>query len=287
MGFGFCPKCGTARVAADQKFCPVCGSGLAALAPAAPPPPPPPVAAAPPVATPAPAPVDWTSPAPPPAPEPVADAATAPPPPWAAGLSPATPPEAQPPAAPYWPAPAAGAPPAQPQWATPPAAPGAPFGGPATPYPPAYFGGPVQGGRAGIGTAPKLLAVGGIALIVVVIAAVVFMNMNSGSGGITLSPSTISCSSTTDVTSTVRLPSSLKADDELTFQIDGITSTTATVGEAFTVQSDGSWLLTDTQSSSSSCTSAIGATLSMGTHTLQILDASGKVLAQGSYTLTP
>jgi hypothetical protein len=36
-GFGFCPTCGTPRTAAEQKFCAVCGSSFAAVAPSAPP----------------------------------------------------------------------------------------------------------------------------------------------------------------------------------------------------------------------------------------------------------
>jgi hypothetical protein len=139
---------------------------------------------------------------------------------------------------------------------------------------------------AGIKITPKLLAVGVIALAVIV-GVFVYMNMNSKPGSITVSPSTFSCSATTPVTSTMRLPSSLKETDQLTYQLDGVPAVTSTVADNFTKQSDGSWLAIDTSSASSSCEGPSGAALSVGTHVMRILDASGKVLAEGSYTLTP
>jgi hypothetical protein len=35
------------------------------------------------------------------------------------------------------------------------------------------------------------------------------------------------------------------------------------------------------------CGLASGGSISMGTHTLQVVDASGNVLAEGTYTLAP
>jgi hypothetical protein len=74
----------------------------------------------------------------------------------------------------------------------------------------------------------------------------------------------------------------LHSTDVITAQLDGQVRTTATVGSQFIQQSDGSWLQTGTQSASSACGS-----LSKGTHVARVLDASGHVLAEGSYTLTP
>jgi hypothetical protein len=89
------------------------------------------------------------------------------------------------------------------------------------------------------------------------------------------------------VTSTIKLPSSLKETDQLVWQVDGVALVTSNVANNFTKQSDGSWLYTDTSTASSSCQGPSGNALSMGTHVIRILDASGKVLAEGSYTLTP
>ena len=113
------------------------------------------------------------------------------------------------------------------------------------------------------------------------------MNMGSNAGGITFAPSTFSCSSSVvQVTSTLRLPSSMAATDKLIWQLDGATVVTNTVADTLKRQSDGSWLMTDTSSASSSCQGPSGP-LSMGTHTIRILDAGGRVVAEGSYTLTP
>lgn len=283
-GFGFCPTCGTPRQAADQRFCPVCGSALAAPAPAAPPPP---VAAAtpppppPPPTTPAesraeaaaPVPADWTSPIPPP------------PAPQPEGAAPA----AQPPAAPAWSIPAAPPPAPAPQYY--PAYPGAPAGYPAGAPTPAAPGKPI----ATIGSVrvtPMLLAIGAVVLVAVLVGAFLLLSSGSKSGGeITVSPATYSCSSSTMVTATMRLPSTVQATDALVFQQDGKTVDTLGITihptDMFTRQSDGSWLYTRTDTASSNCTGSSGEQLSMGAHTMTILDSAGHVLAQGSFTLTP
>jgi hypothetical protein len=85
----------------------------------------------------------------------------------------------------------------------------------------------------------------------------------------------------------MRLPSSLKETDQLVYQLDGVSTVTSTVANNFTKQGDGSWLYTDTSPANSSCQGPSGAALSMGTHVMRILDAGGRVLAEGSYTLTP
>jgi len=130
-----------------------------------------------------------------------------------------------------------------------------------------------------------MLAVGGIALAAIV-AVIVFMSMNSKSGSITLTPSSFSCSSSAQVITVMRLPSSMQATDMLTYQADGVTKSTETVDSTFLRQSDGSWLVSVPATASSICQGSSGA-VTIATHTLRILDASGKVLAEGSYTLTP
>ena len=216
------------------------------------------------------------------APQPVA-----PPPQWA--MPPAAPPETQPIAPPPpWAMPQAGSPaPVAGPFSVPPIPPAYPAGPPAS-YPgapmPAQPGAPVPT-RAGGKISPRILAVGAIALVVIV-AAVVYMNMNAKSGSISLTPSSFSCSSSAQVMAVMRLPSSLQATDQLTYQTDGVTESTDTVDNTFSRQGDGTWLFSRSTNASSLCSgSSSGATV--GTHTLRILDASGKILAEGSYTLTP
>ena len=228
------------------------------------------------------------------------------------------PPAGAPTAPPPWATPPAGAPTAPPPWATPPAAPGAPVypGAPAAqaappppPYPPAYPGAPAAypgaaapatpavpiATVAGIKITPKLLAIGGIALAAIV-GVFVYMNMNSSSGGITFSPSTVSCSSPVVFTATVRLPASVHSGDTITVMLDGkkVASSPISADSSTVQQADGSWISTDTTSAASMqslCASGGSAgglgILTIGTHTETILDSNGKVLAQGSYTVKP
>jgi hypothetical protein len=213
-----------------------------------------------------------------------AGAAPAPP---VAPVAAAVPPVAPPP----WSTPPAGEATAPSAWAAPPAVPGgaAAQATPAAPpsYPPAYPDAPVPtvpialvATSAGHKSRRPLLLLGGLVLAAIV-GAFVYMNMGSMSGSISYSPSTISCSSTASMTVTIRLPSSLNATDQIIAQLDGQVRTTATVGSQFIQQSDGSWLQTTTQSASSACGS-----LSRGTHVGRVLDPSGKVLAESSFTLT-
>jgi hypothetical protein len=213
------------------------------------------------------------------------------------------PPVVQPPVAPAWSISPAAAQTAPPQWTTPPAAPGAPAWPPAPPYPPAYPGAPAAyyavaptpaaPGKpvatvAGSRVTPKRLAVGGIVLAVVAAAAFVYLNAGSKSGIIVFSPSTFSCSSTTSVTETVTLPSSLHYADQISLKLDGTVEATSTVGgSGFVQHTDGTWTSTSPISTSDVCGLASSGSISMGTHTLQVIDASGKVLAEGTYTLTP
>jgi hypothetical protein len=175
-GLGFCPSCGTPRVAAEQQFCPICGAALAAIsapAPIAPPPAPPVEAAVPP----------WAASTPPAAP---ADFAAAPPP-WAAPAA-VTPPPA--PAAdfaaapPPWAAPAAAAPPPAPPTdyaPPPPPAWGAPAGQGYQPVPPQYAAAPVGPAQNKKSTSPALLLV--VLLLIAGIAAGGFYVMNNNKSG--------------------------------------------------------------------------------------------------------
>jgi antitoxin (DNA-binding transcriptional repressor) of toxin-antitoxin stability system len=140
-----------------------------------------------------------------------------------------------------------------------------------------------------------MLAIGGIVLAVIV-GAYLFMNMNSNSGGITFTPSTLSCSSPVAFTTTAHLPASVKAGDNVTITLDGKQVTSGPVSSVSDLiqQPDGSWTSTSTTSPSTmqSICAAGGSSggfniLTPGTHTMQVLDASGKVLAKGSYTVTP
>jgi hypothetical protein len=122
-GLGFCPTCGTARNAAEQKFCATCGTALAVMAVPEAPTPPAPVEATPPP------PPAWAAPSP---------VEAAPPPPWAAQTAVPTPPPAPPIEA---------APPPPPAWAAqtqvaPPPPPSVDY---APPPPPAWGGQAVQG----------------------------------------------------------------------------------------------------------------------------------------------
>jgi hypothetical protein len=260
-GFGFCPTCGTPRSAADQKFCAVCGSALAAAAPPAPP-----------VATPV-----------VPAPEPVVAIPT----PAAPAVTPVTAPASS--------TPPAGEPAAQPAWAAPPAWPGAPAAQvapqAAPSYPPAYPGAPEPAApvapaapAAGFKVTPKLLLFGGVVLAAIV-GAFVYLNMSSAAGGVTFSPSTISCAANVSVTMTIRLPASLHATDQVTVQVDGKIVSTISVGSQFIQQADSSWLYTGSGAMLGTCQGATGQVV--GTHTVRVIDASSKVVAEGSVTVIP
>jgi hypothetical protein len=141
-----------------------------------------------------------------------------------------------------------------------------------------------------------MLFVGAVVLAVAV-GAYLFMNMGSNSSSITFSPSTVSCKTPVTFTATVHLPSSVHATDSITITLDGKSagsSQMSSAGNDVTQQPDGSWLVVSTTTPSAMQTlceaggSAGGFNvLTPGTHTMQVLGAGGKVLAQGSYTVTP
>jgi hypothetical protein len=133
---------------------------------------------------------------------------------------------------------------------------------------------------------PALLVVGGIVVVAIVIGAA-FMTIRSRSGSIAVNPPSFSCDLTllAPVTMTITLPSSVGLDDYVSVQTDGIgTGVLEHVGLFFQQQSDGSWREVEDAANVDLC-ATVG--YAAGTHDLRILDSSGKVLAQGSYTVTP
>jgi hypothetical protein len=152
-------------------------------------------------------------------------------------------------------------------------------------YPANPASAPAPAPRApGLKVTPKLLAIAGIVLAVIL--AIAYVSMGSKSGSVAFTPSSFSCSSSANVATVMRLPSSMSAAARLNWQIDGVTQITNAVADNFKQQTDGTWLFTDTSAASSSCQGVSGP-LSMGTHSVRILDANGHVLAEGSFTLTP
>lgn len=113
----------------------------------------------------------------------------------------------------------------------------------------------------------------------------------AGSGAITFSPTSISCSAPVDFVTTFILPSSVQSGDSVTETLDGATIGTGTVsaGSGWVHESDGTWSSRSTDSSAavtSACTSG-QTVLAAGNHLLKILDSAGNVLAEGQYVVTP
>lgn len=121
-------------------------------------------------------------------------------------------------------------------------------------------------------------------------------SVQSEPGPITFSPSTISCSNPPDWTLTVRLPSSVQYGQTLTVTVDGYwTGEPDGAWDYLVRQSDGSWSATFTIDAASIRTSCalggvIGGGVPMyvpGTHDMRVLDPSGRVVAEGTYTAVP
>ena len=258
--YGFCPTCGTPHTVPNQPFCPTCGT------------------AQPPVAVPPVAPVAPVAPA-----APAAPAA----PPYQAAEQ--TPPGEQP-ANPYY---------TQPAWGTMP---------------------PASAAKGG-GVNPLFVIVGGLVIIALILAGIAVVGLsrnNSNSspapshvavasasaspsvatttGGITFSPATVDCSNPVEFTTTIVLPSSVKAGDSIVIKFDGTTlgTTTITEGGSTTLNADGSWMDVSTSTVSEMETDCANggmsssnvAVLTPGTHVYQVLNQGGTLLAQGSYTVT-
>jgi hypothetical protein len=202
-----------------------------------------------------------------------AESPVAAPPPWAQAATPPPPP------------PTAWAPPAQP--APPPGAYPAAFQAVAAPDPAGVPGAPSASAPSagGFKVTPKLLAVVGIA--VAVVAVVVYLAMGSSkSSGITVTPQTFSCSSSMDVMSAIKLPSSLRSTDVMVVTVDGEVQRTTTVGTYMNPQSDGTWTRESVSSASDAC-QGVNGQIKTGTHSVRIADLNGRVLAEGTYTTTP
>ena len=96
------------------------------------------------------------------------------------------------------------------------------------------------------------------------------------------------------MTVTVLLPSSLHTGDTITQKLDGNTMGSGPVEGYATPKPDGSWSSvsqTNMADMKASCDAATANNVAApafasGTHTEQVLDPSGKVVAEGSYTVT-
>ena len=149
------------------------------------------------------------------------------------------------------------------------------------------------------GISPLFWAVGGLA-IVAIVAVVVFVAVTgqpggaSNSGGITFTPSTLSCSNPAPFTWATRFPASLKIGETLSLVIDGKTLSTGSVNagyEGYVQQPDGSWIMSNSFNASWSgdCGHVMNGVvdLTTGNHIVQIVDSNGKIISQGSYTVNP
>jgi hypothetical protein len=103
-----------------------------------------------------------------------------------------------------------------------------------------------------------------------------------GGGGIVVQPPIFSCSSSTQVTLSVVLPTSVGGDDMVTPEIDGQADVEQWVAANFELLPDGTWLSEDVVAASDIC-----ANVGVGQHTLRVLDADGSVLAIGTFTANP
>jgi hypothetical protein len=100
---------------------------------------------------------------------------------------------------------------------------------------------------------------------------------------VTITPSTFSCSAEdSQVTLAIMLSGSIPGSTQVTIQADGVDVTSSSVESGFVMQTDGSWLSSAPESSSALC-----ASLGVGSHTMGVRDASGTVIAVGPFTMTP
>lgn len=97
-------------------------------------------------------------------------------------------------------------------------------------------------------------------------------------------PSSFSCSApAVDVRLTIQLSATIPGSTKITSEIDGVDSgNVSTVEAGFEQQSDGSWLSSDTVSSSDLCDK-----LGVGQHRIGALDSAKKVITEGTFTLKP
>lgn len=115
--------------------------------------------------------------------------------------------------------------------------------------------------------------------------------------GVVYSPTVISCSAPVAWSATFRIPASVQEGDTVVEKIDGtVISSGPMVVDAATVhETDGSWTVvssyaTDaiqTLCSNGGLNSAGVAVFTQGSHHIQIFDANGVVVAEGTYSVTP
>ena len=105
----------------------------------------------------------------------------------------------------------------------------------------------------------------------------------SSKSAVIIKPSSFSCSAAAvDVTLAIQLSASIPGSTEVTSELDGTAGTPTTVEASFKQQPDGSWLSSDTVSSTTLC-----GQLSVGQHRIGALDAAGKVITEGTFTVKP
>jgi hypothetical protein len=104
----------------------------------------------------------------------------------------------------------------------------------------------------------------------------------------------VSCAAPVDWTSTTDLPASVQSGDTVTEKLDGKTYATGAVGTAtgWTQLTDGSWTksATDTAADVAGVCATGGIyqgteIFTSGTHSLQVFDASGILISEGTYTV--
>jgi hypothetical protein len=102
-------------------------------------------------------------------------------------------------------------------------------------------------------------------------------------GTVVVTPNSFSCSAkAVQVTLTVTLPASLTATSTVTAVVDGSTGETGTVGDNFTKQSDGSWISSTTDTSTTLCTN-----YDTGQHDIGFQDSTGNMVSEGTFTVLP
>jgi hypothetical protein len=115
-------------------------------------------------------------------------------------------------------------------------------------------------------------------------------------GSITFAPAVLSCASPVDMVVTIILPASVQSGDSISQSFDGQSggSFPVTEGGTTTHRADGTWVDVSTETASSmQADCARGGqnsggieVLTPGAHVITIYDATGKLLASGSYTVT-
>ena len=97
------------------------------------------------------------------------------------------------------------------------------------------------------------------------------------------------------------LPSSVKSGDVVTFEMDGISSHAGPIvverrtaspvscqNSSYIVeQTDGSWLVVAYETAADVGRECASGNYTVGSHTVEFLDASGHVLEKGGYTVAP